>query len=216
MKVKIGNFLTYWGPYQIAELLMFWEPRYSVRAHEFGKWLAGDEHETWLSKVCQWIYSKRKRTVKVKLDPWDTWNMDDTLSIIILPMLKQLQRDKHGSAIVDPEDVPEDLRPPNGAERLSDEDTTVEARWDWVMSELIWTFEQLQPDYDWEEQYQSGKVDIEWKPVKMDADGKPELYEMLSGPKHTFTVDDESTKKHRDRINNGLRLFGKYYQGLWD
>ena len=109
MKVKLGNYLTYWGPYQIAELLMFWEPRYSVRAHEFGKWLAGDEHETWLSKVCQWIYSKRKRTVKIKLDRWDTWNMDDTLSLIILPLLKQLQRDQHGSAIVDPEDVPEDL-----------------------------------------------------------------------------------------------------------
>ena len=216
MKVKIGNFLNYWGPYQIAELLMFWEPRYSVRAHEFGKWLAGDEHETWLSKVCQWIHSKRKRTVKIKLDPWDTWNMDDTLSIIILPMLKQLQRDKHGSAIVDPEDVPEDLRPPNGAERLSDEDNTVSERWDWVMNELIWTFEQLQPDYDWEEQYQSGEVDIQWKPAKMGVDGEPELYEMVSGPKHTFTVDAEATKKHQDRIRNGLRLFGKYYQGLWD
>ncbi len=215
MKVKIGNYLPYWGPYQIAELLMFWEPHDSVRAHEFGKWLAGDDHETWIGKVCQWIYSKRKRTVKVKLDPWDTWNMDDTLSIIILPMLKQLQRDKHGSAIVDPEDVPEDLRPPNGAERLSDEDNTVSERWDWVMSELIWTFEQLQPDYDWEEQYQSGEVDIQWKPAKIDVDGEPELCEMVNGPKHTFTVDHEATKKHQDRISNGLRLFGKYYQGLW-
>lgn len=216
MKVKLGNYLTYWGPYQIAELLMFWEPRHSDRVHEFGKWLAGDEHETWLSKVCQWIHSKRKRTVKVKLDPWDTWNMDDTLSIIILPLLKQLQRDKHGSAIVDPEDVPEDLRPPNGAERLSDEDNTVSERWDWVMSELIWTFEQLQPDYDWEEQYQSGEVDIQWKPAKIGVDGEPELYEMVNGPKHTFTADYDAIKKHQERINNGLRLFGKYYQGLWD
>ena len=215
MKVKIGNYLTYWGPYQIAELLMFWEPRDSVRTHEFGKWLAGDEHETWLSKVCQWIYSKRKRTVKIKLDRWDTWNADDTLSLIILPVLKQLKQDKQGSAIVDPEDVPEDIRPPDGVERLSDEDTTVQARWEWVLDEIIWTFEQLQPDYDWEAQYQSGEVDILWKPAKIDVDGDPELYEMVNGPKHTFTVDREATKKHQDRISNGLRLFGKYYQGLW-
>lgn len=194
---------------------MFWEPRYSDRAHEFGEWLAGDEHETWLSKVCQWIHSKRKRTVKIKLDRWDTWNADDTLSLIILPVVKQLKQDKQGSAIVDLEDVPDDIRPPEGVDRLSDGDTMIEARWAWVLDEIIWTFEQLQPDYDWEEQYQSGEVDILWKPAKIGVDGEPELYEMANGPKHTFTVDHEATKKHQDRISNGLRLFGKYYQGLW-
>jgi len=46
----------------------------------------------------------------VKIDRWDTWSMDHTLAKIILPMLKQLKDTKHGSAIVDLEDVPEELR----------------------------------------------------------------------------------------------------------
>ena len=36
--------------------------------------------------------------------------MDHTLANIILPMLKQLQATKHGSPMVDIEDVPEELR----------------------------------------------------------------------------------------------------------
>jgi hypothetical protein len=42
----------------------------------------------------------------VKVDYWDVWNMDHTLSPIILPMLKRLREVKHGSGFVDMEDVP--------------------------------------------------------------------------------------------------------------
>ena len=51
-----------------------------------------------------------ERKIDVQLDKFDTWNMDDTLAHIILPMLKQLKETKHGSHIVDDEDVPEELR----------------------------------------------------------------------------------------------------------
>jgi hypothetical protein len=33
---------------------------------------------------------------------------------------------------------------------------------------------------------------------------------------HTNGFDVEGYQKHNDRINNGTRLFGKYYRGLWD
>jgi hypothetical protein len=29
-------------------------------------------------------------------------------------------------------------------------------------------------------------------------------------------VDKEGLEKHQDRVDNGLRLFGKYYENLWD
>ena len=32
-----------------------------------------------------------EQQVSVRIDPWDTWSMDDTLAQIILPMLKQLK-----------------------------------------------------------------------------------------------------------------------------
>ena len=37
----------------------------------------------------------------VKIDYWDTWSMDHTLSYIIVPMLKQLKATKHGAPYVD-------------------------------------------------------------------------------------------------------------------
>jgi hypothetical protein len=39
---------------------------------------------------------------------------------------------------------------------------------------------------------------------------------MEKGPNDTFKVDHNGMNKHNERINNGLRLFGKYYRNLWD
>jgi hypothetical protein len=33
---------------------------------------------------------------------------------------------------------------------------------------------------------------------------------------HKIKIDQEGLKIHQDRKKNGFRLFGKYYQGLWD
>jgi hypothetical protein len=29
-------------------------------------------------------------------------------------------------------------------------------------------------------------------------------------------VDEDGYREYHNRINNGLRLFGKYFRGLWD
>ena len=42
------------------------------------------------------------------------------------------------------------------------------------------------------------------------------MSEMTKGPNDTFESDDEGIKAHQKRITNGFRLFGKYYEGLWD
>jgi hypothetical protein len=84
------------------------------------------------------------------------------------------------------------------------------------MNEMIWAFEQKQPDCNWEQKFYSGKHDVKHVPCRWDVDGKVLAYESLKGPNDTFQVDREGMKKHQDRIDNGLRLFGKYYQGLWD
>jgi hypothetical protein len=53
-------------------------------------------------------------------------------------------------------------------------------------------------------------------PCKWDENGKPTLYTFEEGPNHTAKFDIEGYQKHHDRINNGTRLFGKYYKNLWD
>jgi hypothetical protein len=186
-----------------------------------------DKYTDWLVKPMQLVQEfldvVHPKINYVKIDKWDTWNMDGTLSRIILPMLKQLQATKHGSPLVDDDDVPEELRSTSAPAKENEWDTDDNhfKRWDWVMDELIWTFEQLNPDNDWEQQYYSGEHDSKW--VKTEntypnpITGKEEAtYQMVDGPKNTWKADYDGIKTHQQRITNGLRLFGKYYQGLWD
>lgn len=161
--------------------------------------------------------STKERRVSVRIDPYDTWNMDQTLALIIHPMLVQLKENKHGSPLVADSDVPDHLRsdapgvPPK--ENEWDTDSNFFARWDWVLDEMIWAFEQL--NSDWENQFHSGDIDIRWIPHGEDTDGE-ELLRIEKGPKDTHVFDKEGYDAHLARIQNGLRLFGTYYMSLWD
>lgn len=233
MQVKIGPYKNWIGPYQIADALCFWarkeKDEYGIErkpdwVHDFGTWLSGGEdRESLLHKFCLWIESKRQRKIKVKIDRWDTWSMDHTLSYIILPMLKQLNKTKHGAPCVADEDVPEELRstacPPVLDPDQGHCDDNFFKRWDWVMSEMIYAFE-CQLDDTWEEKYWTG----EWgKTVWKETDHtypnpKTGVLEPTYSMEHTGdrSCDWDSLKKEQARIQNGFRLFGKYYQALWD
>jgi hypothetical protein len=231
MQVKIGPYKNWIGPYQIAEALCFWAgkekdeygfPKTKDWVHNFGEWLAGGEDkDSWLQKACIWIESKRTRKIKVKIDRWDTWSMDHTLSYIVLPMLKQLKETKHGAPFTDDEDVPEHLRSTTAEPKENEWDTDSNhfLRWDWIMDEMIFAFE-CELDDSWEDAFRSGVMDTIWVPVDREGNTVPEeeakLFHMADGPNHTYQCDYEGMKVVQARISNGFRLFGKYYQGLWD
>jgi hypothetical protein len=48
------------------------------------------------------------------------------------------------------------------------------------------------------------------------AKGEHKYYQMKDGPNNTYKCDYEGMKKVEERIQNGFRLFGRYYQNLWD
>ena len=148
MLVNIGPFINWVGPYQILDKLLLVEyeklPLFKQReklSSSLAKWFCDN---TPLEEICSHIYQKQSRRVKVTLASYDTWNMDDTLTLIIGPMLEQLKRQKHGSPFVDDGDVPEHLRSYSlGAyEDLEpyDLDHNFHLRYDWVLDELIWAF----------------------------------------------------------------------------
>jgi hypothetical protein len=126
-----------------------------------------------------------------------------------------LKDTKHGSPCVDDEDVPENLRstsaPPKEDEY--DIDDNHHARWDWVLDEIILAFNSLDggPNENWEEQFTTGEYDFRFKKISEDGTS-----EMVRGPNHTAETDWDTKKEYAQRIQNGFRLFGKYYQGLWD
>lgn len=137
-----------------------------------------------------WIwFDRRTQKVKIRIDKEDTWSMDHTLAPIILPMLKQLRATKHGAPMVNMKDVPKELR---ATKKQMDKygkggeiDPKHFERWDWIMDEMIWAFEQKCRD-DWMEDYDYNK----W--------------------------DSEGVKAHNERMSNGFRLFGTYFENLWD
>jgi hypothetical protein len=173
-----------------------------------------------------------ERKIKVRVDPWDTWSMDHTLAYIIHPMLVQLKATKHGSPNVAMEDVPPHLRSEVATDPVTFEtDEHWHARWNWVLDEMIWAFAQVL-DEDAEDQFHTGDMDLRW--LALDANGTPlgepvELgdtksptpvgtanYKLVQGPNHTHKVDEEGLAAWEARKQNGFRLFGVYYQNLWD
>lgn len=141
-------------------------------------------------------YDRQEQKIDVKLDPWDTFSADKTLAHIIVPMLKQLRDTKHGSPVVDDDDVPEHLRCPKDFKPSDsgDVDDNFFKRWDWVLDEMIWAFEQYLPDESWDMKY----VTFNYKTSEI------------------VKIDKEGRKAHQERMDNGRRLFAKYYESLWD
>lgn len=85
---------------------------------------------------------KGDRNVKVQIDPWDSWNCDDTLCYIIHPLFKQLKETKQGYAWVDKEDVPEEIR------NTFDENNFSETAYEWILDQIIWA-----SDPEWDDKY---------------------------------------------------------------
>lgn len=227
MYVNISKYCNYFGPYQLVEKIFFW----TKKGDEFPEWvdnLAKKFADSWAgerwSKIAQRMYDRcEAERIQVKIDPWDTWNMESTLAPIILPMLVQLKETKHGAPRVDDEDVPYELRRESDLEFGEDpDDFTTDKfwfdRWDYVLDEMIFAFESI--NSNWEEQFRSGVIDRITVPVDIDGNEVPEedakYFEWRKTDKDTSKWDQEGHKEYQDRISNGFRLFGKYFQALWD
>lgn len=217
MKVYIGPYPTNW-------LICRIHTRHMKKKYGYDWPVEQTKYEKFLEKledVVQSVYNvtinklirHRERKIKVRIDRYDTWSMDNTLAHIIVPMLKQLRETKMGAPLVEDKDVPKELRSSSASpkEHEHDIDNNHFKRWDYVLDEMIFAFEsQLS---DWEEQFESGEHDHQWKEIEVN--GK-KMYQMQKGPNDTFKVDRKAKDEYYKRIRNGYRLFGKYYESLWD
>jgi len=209
MKVYKNKYKNHWvSPYKICEKLCWWREI--------------DYDEPWvkrvnagLTPVCT-LWQKFLDCVDpkidyVKIDPWDTWSMDSTLSPIILPMLKQLQKDKHGAPFVDDKDVPKELRSTEAEPKENewDIDSNHFKRWDYVLNEMIWAFEQKVAD-DAEGQFFDHSA---YKDSKL---GTDEWLDDMTKATSKVKYDKKGHKIWQDRKTNGFRLFGRYFEALWD
>lgn len=202
MKVYINSYRGHWlSPYTILEKVFFWKKEIDYDDPFIVKW--SDRLEPFCQALRKFLDIIHPKINYVKIDEWDTWSMDHTLAYIIVPMLKQLHKTKHGAPMVDDEDVPDSIKSVSAPPKENDYDVDDFhfKRWDWVMEEMIWAFEQKLIDdaeekfFDWSEVDRSLSLENQFPQVKVDQEGLDAFYK---------------------RMHNGFRLFGKYYSGLWD
>jgi hypothetical protein len=202
VKVYLSKYRYHWiSPYTVLEKVFFW------REIDYDEPII-DKWSDRLTPICQGIQKVldfiHPKINYVKIDGWDTWSMDYTLSHVVVPMLKQLKVTKHGAPFVDDEDVPEELKSTSAPPKENDYDTDENhfKRWDWALNEMIWAFEQ-NLDTNSEEKFFDH---AEWDEKEKD----------FAKNLHKIKIDQPGLKAHQDRKANGFRLFGKYYSGLWD
>lgn len=223
MKVYRSNYRHHWvSPYTILKVICFWEKdddvfynHEDVPGHKYDKWV------NFLNPFCvawqKFLDFVHPEIKYVKIDRWDTWSMDHTLADIILPMLKQLQETKHGGPFVDDDDVPDELKSTSAPAKENEWDTDDNhfKRWDYVLDEMIFAFK-CKVDDTWQDKFSSGEFDKKTVACQWDENGKAKMYEWIDGPNHTYKLDFDGMQEVQKRITNGFRLFGKYYEALWD
>lgn len=189
MRINIGPYPDWIGPYQIAQKILFWKDKYEDDiVHDFGKFLAEDKNgnPSMLNRFCNWVDRKKKRKIKIKIDPYDTWNVDSTLSPVIHAILVEFVKDVPSTASVDREDVPEELHSTYGEYNESDGGFSTQyshEAWLYVLNEMIYAF-----DPEWDKKYGFGS------------------------DSYTYANYNE----HAKRQQKGYELFGKYFSRIWN
>lgn len=136
-----------------------------------------------------------ERQVEVEIHDYDTYSLDHTLARIIYPALLKFRDDIKSYPMVEDEDVP-DMEPwgdvvVGDVHRLipknSGQDGEEEGykRWLNVLDQILFSFYCIYTDNAWIDEY-----------IRRMA--PHEEYEIME-----------------EKIQNGLKLFGKYYRSLW-
>ena len=193
MKIKIGPYPNRW----MSNI----HTRYMNKKYGYVDWPTEcTRFERFLEKfedLMQTIYNgtinlfldRREQKVKIHIDRWDTWSMDHTLAHIVLPMLKQLKATTHGAPWVAVTDVPKELRPTKKQLMDYQKDGTTDPKF---FERWNWVLDEMIYAFD----SKANKDDVYMR--------------------FDIKTQQEAIDAEQERISNGFRLFGRYYENLWD
>lgn len=227
MKVYIGPFDHWFRPARwlhnfICQLYGFNQNKWYIvqrvkikSGDEYDKldcWIKDSFLYKWLLVIENW-FNRRERKIRIRVDKYDAWNLGDTVAMLALPLMYEFKRQGiNGAPAVDDEDVPLYLRstaaPPltDCEKQTGGVDKLWHQRWNWVVDEIIWALEQVN-DIDSDSQFHS---DVD--PDKPRDEPGISFQESIKRNKYDF----EGHKAFCERKRNGLRLFGKYLEALWN
>jgi hypothetical protein len=192
MKVKIGKYPTHlvcklYRNYMDNKYNYIWPKGQHTKFEVFLENIEDFIQDYIYNPLNQLWFFKQEQKVSIHIDNWDVWSMDSTLAHVVVPMLELLKENKHGAPCVDYEDVPEELKPTQEEINQYNIDGTTDDKF----------FKRW--DYVLDEMIFS---------FKFARDEDVMDY---------WDKDDRSKMEDiQRRVDNGLRLFAKYYFGLWD
>lgn len=186
MRVYIGPYVPYYSVYTLAYKLFFFLS--ADRREAIGEWAKDSIIEDFLD----WLYTKRKRTIKVHIDNYDTWNADQTLAIVIVSVLKDIRKGLDvtgGFPIIEDADVPDNLKMPEGVSPFEADELLLLSRYSYVLDRMIEGFEI------------TADTDKFWLGVP---------------PDEEETAIDKFMEDQESKQKEALRLFAKYFRHLWN
>jgi hypothetical protein len=214
MKVNIGPYQSWWSSTRLEqwckERLGYGKYMYLMGDRESRTPLpvtiidnVGDFLQGVLNYTVNPMFELIGRRTKVVIDDYDIWDMDHTLSLIIVPMLHKLKADNTGTPGVWVEDIPswmlldaydEAIKDSLGKSEYPDQ-LHSNLAWKWLLSEMIFAFEQ------------------KTKPWNESRDGR--LYDMYDRGDISKANWLLLNAANEQRIQRGHELFGKYLQSMW-
>lgn len=171
-------------------------------------------------------YMDSRERVSVRIDDWDTFSLDYTLAHIILPALKKFKDKDQGRFSVDDEDVPDEIKSTSSKPfdpYVGEIDEFYEARSEYILDAMIYSFEHIIDDSwkntfytytdDTRPEFNFIAIDYAGNEVDEDEYDGEIMYRMDS--KNNMIIDRDGIESVEEKIDFGLRMFGKYYRGLW-
>jgi len=129
-----------------------------------------------------------ERDIQIEIHHYDTWSGDITLALIAVPLIEKIKENKQGAPHVDDEDVPAELKRINNQDPDHPDwqlDGAWFKRWHYVLDEILWGLKEVRDFFPTE--------DLVYNPG----------------------TESKEYLEYKKRLENSLRLFGKYFTSLW-
>lgn len=99
-------------------------------------------------KIGKYPKDESDRKIDIKIDDYDTWNLDATLSLIIYPSLIKFREKLNGYWNPDKNDLPDHI------DDFDEYGYTIKGT-EWIIDEMIWSFWAIN-------NYEKDNLDISW------------------------------------------------------
>lgn len=190
MKVFFSSYSRWWHPDCILLPLKF---LFRISDEEFhGKFnpesgeIEGVVQRFGNTKIGSWLRRRSYRTDQKRYVKIDQWDVADAHFNLALIIAPLLVEMRK-------EKLGAPFTKAADAPMFSGDDGYDEDRWNWILNEMIFAFSAI-----------------------IDPERESQFYfKTESGSKQAYDVDIEAQMVYEDRVANGLRLFGVYFQDLW-